>query len=452
MAKSKARDDDTIIDMSANEPQPVEAEQGPKSRAVCMLPSGRMLGVGGVEHWIDSFQSYSRRMPTDIVLPAIGFGGPWFDSEIHPAQASKAGLLPEWIRDARDLMPAANVWASVIFDFGFVGNSAIHQRTQFGDKLDQACPSNEATQTIVKGWLAEVLALGVDGVVIDFTDAMPNASAEGYVDVMAGCFCHQCIRLLKAEGFQADPTDFQGSNSLMKFFLRPDDDGTAHIDPQWEWIEGRDALSLVRRAINRRFILDSDDQANLEQAARGLEYFRARCFANAQSIRAMTEPIRLQGKRSALILGSQAADLSQMTALTPLSERMAADEYWLPDLLEPPEHASALQFLSARSTYNMNSFFEVIETSESILRLAGAQHLIGRILHTSKRLMSNQLSPGGCYVSESLPQYSGFVGVPLGGTDHLDIVQQAAQEADIPTLSPEVLDAIRIVDPNHSRD
>lgn len=445
---------DVTTQVGENVPTVETSIQRRQGRAVCMIASGRMLGVGDVRHWLAKFREYSRRVPSDIVLPAVGFAGPWYDSDVHPAQPSSAGLLPDWIRQARDSNPSAVIWASIIFDFSFLGNEALWLRNQYDDDLAQACATNPATQAVLGELCSEVLNLGVDGIVLDVTDAVPNAGSEQYVEVSAHCFCMHCMDALRRESFPTDRTEYMGSSSLLRFVLRHDDDGTAHIDPPHVWIEQLNATGLIAHARNRRFIHEDDD--DLAGARRCLEYFRARATVMAENLRTICQPMRQAQRRSALILGSHAADLSQMTTLDSLVSAQAADEYWLPDLGSPvpggsASSASTLQFLSSRATYNVNSFFEVVETSAQLLRLGGAQTLIERLFQTSKRLMSNKLSPGAAYVSETLAQYSGFVGIPLGENDHLDIVRQAAAEVKIPTLSDDVLDALRIIDPDRSQ-
>ena len=64
------------------------------------------------------------------------------------------------------------------------------------------------------------------------------------------------------------------------------------------------------------------------------------------------------------MLGSAAADLSQMVTLQALDVAKTADEYWLPDAPSrnnTPGEWQAIQFLSGRSTYSINAFFELVE-------------------------------------------------------------------------------------------
>ena len=64
--------------------QDAPAKFGSAKRAVCLIPSGEMLRLKPVKHWLKRFSDFTRRSATEVVLPAVGFSGPLYDSKVHP--------------------------------------------------------------------------------------------------------------------------------------------------------------------------------------------------------------------------------------------------------------------------------------------------------------------------------------------------------------------------------
>jgi hypothetical protein len=62
----------------------------------------------------------------------------------------------------------------------------------------------------------------------------------------------------------------------------------------------------------------------------------------------------------------------------------------------------------------------------------------------SKRLGANKMFPGAAYVVDKLDQYTGFVGVPLGREDHLQIIERLTTEITGSVLPQGLMDKFRI--------
>jgi hypothetical protein len=425
-------------------------------RAVCYLNSGEMLRLFPVEHWLTRFQEFTRHTPTEVVLPAVGYIGPYYDSGVHPPPRTHDAkyLLPDWIRATREkLGDKVTIWASIIVECGFLDNEALWLRNQYQDNLPQVCITNPITQEVLKDIMLEIISMGgIDGIVLDVVDVYPNTGTSGYVGITATCFCDHCVKALRDKGLKEPREAFVGDDGLIRFVLKiTKAEGAAHIDPPQDWIDQRDARSLVTLSLAREFV--SGDRSTLEaEATRLLKYFDARVKVTAESVRDAFAPARTNNIRTAVVLGSHAADLSQMVTLAALDRVKAADQYWLPDApdrLALPGEWSALQFLSHRSTYYVNNFFEHVEKAQERAML-GADTFLQILLQTSKKLMGNRLGAGPVYVVGKLPQYEGYVGVPLGADDHLTLVRRLASEVTGTVLPPELLEKFRIANPDKS--
>lgn len=420
-------------------------------RAICCIPSGEMILSRPIQHWLKRFADYTRRSATEIVLPAVGVSGPLYDSQVHPfpAKYKRSELLNSWVNESRTLLGAnGTVWGWVLVDGQFLDNNALWQRNQYDQEFSQLCITNPVAQSVLQDLIAEILNLGVDGVVLDLTDAYPNTGSTGFKGVSAHCFCDFCVDQLQLKDFRESKDSFVGEEGLLRLVLRIDDDGAAHIDPPQEWIDQRNRASLVNVSLARKFV--QGDRAALEQdATRLLDYFRARVATTAESVRTVLSIAKKHNARSAVILGSIAADLSQMVTLQALYTAASADEFWVPDAPDRrriPGDWQAVQFLAGRSTYTFNAFFSLVEGARQSIFIAGVEGFLQRLLSTSQRLMSNKLAQGAAYTVDKLEQYSGFVGVPLGEEDHLEIVQRLAREATGAFFPTEVIDRFRVPD------
>lgn len=431
---------------------PVIPLSGSGLSAFCLLPSGEMLRLRPTTHWLKRFSDFTRRSANEIALPAVGFSGPLYDSKVHPFPPtfSPKDLLPNWVKQARDSLGEHScVWGLINIDGGFLDNEALWLRDQYGIELPQMCLVNPVCQEILMEFIREILECGVDGIVIDLTDAYPNSGASGFAGISAHCFCEYCFEGLRLKGFNEPKEAFVGERGLLRLVLRIDSDGTAHIDPPHDWIDNRNSSALITLSLARKFV--EGDRALLEaDATRLLNYLRARVELTADTIRSIFSAARESHKRSAVILGSSSADLTQMVTLQALDAAKAADEYWLPDAPSrktAPGEWTAIQFLAARSTYNFNAFFEVLEDANSRIR-AGTDRFLQMLLITSRRLIGNALSPGAAYTVEKLNQYDGFVGIPLGQEEHSQIVDRVAREMTGDVLPSELLDKLRISNPD----
>jgi len=429
-----------------------------KKRSVCFLSSGEMLRLYPVEHWLKRFQEFTRSTPNEVVLPAVGFIGPYYDSAVHPfpKMYDPKYLLPAWVRGVREKLGSeVPIWATIIVECGFLDNEALWIRNQYRDDLPQICITNPVAQEVLRDFIAEIIDLGgVNGVVLDLTDIYPNSATEGYRGITSTCFCDHCVKALKEKGFKEPREAFVGDAGLVRLVLKISEErGAAHIDPPQEWIDHVDARSLVSFSLAREFV--TGDQGVLElEASRLLRYFDARVKVTAEAVRDTLSAAKAKNVRTAVVLGSHAADLTQMVTLSALDRAKAADEYWLPDA---PDRAAlsgdwcALQFLAARSTYFTNAFFEHVEKAQERVIGYGDQQFMEVLLSTSRQLMSNKLSAGAAYVVQKLPQYDGYVGVPLGTDDHLTLVRRLSSEVTGAVLPPEILENFRIANPDKSR-
>ena len=424
-------------------------------RSICFIPSGEMLRLHPVSHWLRRYEEFTQRVPGEIVLPAVGFSGPLFNSAVHPTPIvfSRSNLLPDWIRSARDEMGEKGVlWGSILMELGFLDNEALWLMDQFGDSLTQACLVNPVVQSIVGDLILELAETGVDGIVLDVTDAYPNSTSAGRVGYLLHCYCDACTDALRLKGFKESKEIFSREPLLGRLMLRSDDDGVAHIDPPQEWLDSRDSNALIALAVARKFV--SEDAEGLQSAAaRLLAYLRARVEVTAEAIRSILSAARSANKRTALVLGDYKADLSQLVTLPALDSAKSADEYWLPFVPERgklPGEWRAAQFLAGRSTYYFNAFFEVVEKAPRRLVLGGPEEFLRELLQASKSLMNNKLGPGAAYTAEKLAQFEGFVGVPLSQDDHIEIVEQLASAATGDVLPPALLDRFRIETSNQA--
>jgi hypothetical protein len=158
-----------------------------------------------VKHWVDRFREFSRRTPTEIVLPALGKQGPTYDSSVHPFPnhfLTATSLLPSWIRDAREIVgEKGSVWVLVDPALEFMKNGSLWLRNQYFDELPQACINNSVVQSVLHDFILELSSIGgIDGIALDLTDAYPNAGTSGYEGIMVHCFCDHCSRDLREMG------------------------------------------------------------------------------------------------------------------------------------------------------------------------------------------------------------------------------------------------------------
>lgn len=430
-------------------PQPM-----PK-RSICCLPSGEMLRLQPVSHWVSRFREMTRRSPTEITLPAVGYSGPLYDSAVSspPARYSIHNRLPAWIRNARDsLGDQGVVWGSILVEGSFLNNESLYLRNQLDYTLGQVCIANPTTRDIYLDLITEVLGLGVDGIVLDIVDAYPNSGAEGHTGVNAHCFCEYCLDELRLKGCHEPIQSFIGNEGLLRLVLRNDDDGTAHIDPPQTWMDQLNVNSLIATSIARRFV-EGDSVLLEKDANRILKYLKARVDVTAEAVRAILKVCRDNNKRSAVILASAACDLTQMTTLQAMDKAKAADEFWLPDApsrKSSPGTWQAVQFLASRSSYYINAFMETVEDANRRLILMGIDKFLVVLQRNSRSLMGNTLTSAGAYAAEKTEQYSGFVGVPLDQESHLAMIDSLTRETTGQVLPRELLERFRIASPSAS--
>jgi hypothetical protein len=424
------------------------------SRRVCVLSSGTMLRAHPVRHWMNRFEEFTQRSANEVVLPAVGFLGPLYDSVVHPVPQSfpKQNLLPQWIAETREALNNEGVvWAIILVELGFLGNDAVALVDQYRDpSLQQVCMVNPVVQDILHTFISELSELGVDGIVLDVTDAYPNAASPERTGFMVHCFCDYCLKRMKMRGVRDAASIFNREPSPARFVLLDHGESTAHIDPPHEWLINRKTEDLVNAAMARKFVEGEDPETSLSDASRLLTYMRARVETTAEAIRDILVVANSAGKRSAVVLGDYKADLSQMVTLPALLDIGGADEYWLPtapDKESMPGDWRAIQFLGARSTYYTNAFFEAVEKAAVRMVREGPDVFLRGLLSASKGLMNNHFGAGAAYTAEHLPQFEGFAGVPLNETDHIEIVEQLASAATGEVLPAALLERFRIATP-----
>lgn len=448
MAKEKTKIDGAVSE-SPDPPTEGTTKVGATNRLILDLGFALMHQTYPVAEWSRRFRQYARRTPSEIVLPAVSFTGPAYDSAVQPPPKSlgSADPLKGWVAASREALgPDSFLWAKIIFDLQFLDTEHLTLRNQFGTPSGQCCPSNPIVQKVVRTFVQELAQHGVDGVVFDLSDCLPSAGAEGLNDgeVSATCFCKYCIDLLEQQGFRDPQGSFLGEHSHFRLALKPGRDGTSHLDPTQEMIDDRDVATLLAQSRSRGFV----DESVLweEKAKRHLEYCDARSRVVAESMRNYTQECNDLGLRSAAILSSVNYDQSQQTTLTALRREEAFGEYWVPDASESYAGSGDLVcYLGARSTYFVNSFFELVETANEYIANRGVEHFLQRLLHFSKQWsIGNRLSPASVFASELSDQYEGCVGIPLFEEEHQRLVALLTEGVTGEVLPEQIQEQFRI--------
>jgi hypothetical protein len=428
-----------------------DAEQGSmptRDRVVLDIGSGYMLKGSTVAQWFDLFRQYARQSPTEIVIPAVGYAGPLFDSQVQSAPAFLGSKDPfrRWVADAREAVgPAGVVWGKVVVHGGFLGLPHLFLRNQFSNELDQVCIVNPIVQEIFSVLTNEILDHGVDGVVFDLTDSAPNAGSNVFDETSIHCFCDSCQPKMRQQGFNLPPMRFAGPSNPLGLTLKNSESGTAHIDPTREMLLNRDYDGLVRVASSRGFVTDALGDP-FDAARVVLDYCEARGRVQAEAIRVLSKPAQDHGKRSAALAGSVDFDQSQQFTLDHLLSASAVDEVWVPDApVTAAGDGVLLCYTGSRATYNLNAFFEVLETANDIIGSFGIDSFLKRLLRVSRRVSTgNGLSPAAVFAARLSPQYSGVVGCPLFEREHRRIVEDLTSDVTGQVLPSQVLEQFRI--------
>lgn len=433
-----------------------------QKRAILHIPHTEMLALKPISEWIAAFKSdkFARTNPTEIVLPAVGLGGPSFQSEVHPyprylepPKDEKSGrytrpfnLLPDWIQECRDINPEMRVWAFINPVYAFLDGEYVRVQDQHGITLDDnMCITNSLIQKMTDVFVDELVAMGVDGVVFDLTDIYPQSGSNMVVGIQNTCFCSYCRDALEAEGFHEGPEIFVGNDNPFRLLLRVDEDGTAHIPVDLEW----PASHLLKVSLARGFIKE-DNEKTQRDAELLLSYIQARSRVVAQSVKRLGQRAREQEKMTAVILGDKSLDLTTMTDMQTLQRYEAAGEFWTPEVDRKyvlQHQVPVCVYLWSRATYSVNAFFETFEDANTILALRGAEEFLARLLARSKRLLGNTLAPANVFTAMLSDEFQGFVGIPLGEQDHISLVNLLSKRATGQILPPQILEAFRITTP-----
>lgn len=433
-----------------------------KKRALLHIPHTEMLALKPIDAWVQAFASekFARTLPTEIILPAVGLGGPSFQSEIHPypryiepPKDTKTGkhirsfeLLPDWIHQCRVINPEIRVWAFVNPVYAFLDGEYTRLLDQHGITLDNnMCITNEVIQKMTDIFVDELVGMGIDGIVFDLTDIYPQSGSNMVVGIQNTCFCPYCLDALAAEGFKQGIDVFVGSQNPFRLVLRVDEDGTAHIPVNIEWTPDH----LVKYSLARGFVKDDNEQTQRD-AKLLMSYIQARARVVAQSVKRLTRRATELEKKNAVILGDKNLDLTTMTDIRTLHSQGAADEFWSPEVERKyvlEQNVQACVYLWSRATYSINAFFEVFEKANRLLALTGADQFLQLLLARSKRLLGNTLAPGNVFTAEMASEFKGYVGIPLSENDHAELVNALSKRATGQILPPEILDAFRITTP-----
>jgi hypothetical protein len=156
--------------------------------------------------------------------------------------------------------------------------------------------------------------------------------------------------------------------------------------------------------------------------------------------------VRSKNGRSAAILGSVNFDQSQQVTLDHLTRDASVDEVWVWDASESMgDTLPLLCYLGSRSSYYLNSFFEVLESPEALLSVVGIDGFLERLQQSLNRASRmNELSPASIFAANLSPQYRGVVGVPVFQNEHLELVEDLTKNVTGSVLPPELLDRFRI--------
>ena len=419
-------------------------------RAVLHIPYEHTLLTQPVEYWIQRFRNVTLREPTEVVLPAISYLGPTFDSSVSgvPRILEAGNRLPDWLRQVRDILGAETpVWGSVTPSMAFMQLQTLMIRDQYGTRFhDQACLTNRVAQGVLGRLTGEMAQIGVSGAVLDCVDITPNSGTnilEG--QLQNACFCNDCLTELKISGWRHGERDFIGPGNISRLVLHLTEDGADFIDAPHAWLRDSDATALLQMSEARGFVTDKDTTRR-EEADRLLQYLRARGKVTATSIRRIGIPIREQGMRYAVILGVDRFDVSQGTDLDFLLDVEAADEYWLPgiDQAEARENSpQILAYLYRRGSYVINNLFEHIAKADETIAEVGIEAYLQRLVKlVAKAARANRLSASTVFAVEASEEYSGFVGVPLGQEDMVRQVEQLTSGTLGQVVPPAVIEQL----------
>ncbi|MFF8290824.1 hypothetical protein ACF068_16575 [Streptomyces sp. NPDC016309] len=401
-----------------------------------------------MSYWVERYRQYVRRSPTEICLPAIVRSGPAFESVVQPPQASLgvSDPLAQWIAEAREAVgPNGVIWGRVLLHFGFTGSEYLFIKDQYDTPGDQICITNRVAQQVVAQMVSEVLDRGVDGIVLDAVNLLPNAGSNilDSNEISVSCFCDHCVTGLRERGFQVRHSDFMGPRNKMRIVLHNTPTGTDHIDPTHDTLRTRDHDRLLSHARARRFVPPDEDWR--EESIALIKYLEARGRLVWESFRALTEPCK--GRvRTAVILGSVDYDQSQQVTAEMMMNSGAVEEIWVPDAkvnVTPP--STLLCYQATRSSYYSNSLFATLERANEIIVAFGIEKFLELLLAHSKSWSSaNKLSPASVYSSSIAPQYSGSVGMPLFEHEHRKLVEDATLRVTGAVLPEALLEQFRI--------
>ena len=426
-------------------------------RSVLHIPSGEMLRGQTIKYWTERFQVTSRKDPTDIVLPAIDYVGPTFDSRVYPysTRLGANNLLPNWIKQTREVLGnSLAIWAYIIPDYGFLQLETLMLQDQYDSHLSQICITNPTVQKITDVFLEEIIDFGVSGIVFDLTDIYPNSGSRAYKGIQNTCFCSYCLKQLELNEWRFKNRPFIGNNNISRFVLQLSETGADHIEAQHEWIADLDTTSLIQLSKARGFVGDED--SSVEDAEKLLRYFSARGKVTAQAVRRLSQVAREKNIATAVILGDEHFDMTQCTDLQSLVKEESISEYWLPAInSDNVQNITCLQYLYGRGGYGLKNFFEVISEADNTIAAIGAQGFIDRLVRATRTSRNNQLNPGAVLAVEFVDTYDGFVGVPISQNDFLQYIE-GLTEGSLGQVVPEdvietLIGQIRIVTPEKSR-
>jgi hypothetical protein len=405
-------------------------------RSVLHVPHSDMLASQTIGYWIDRFVKATKIRPTEVTLPGIDYRGPAFDSQVidFPNTLEEGNLLPDWVREVRNILgDETKVWVSIVTALPFLEVETVMLRDQYGFVLDQACINNETVQKVIDTFIEEMLRYGIDGITLTLADIYPNSGSDSLQGIQNTCFCSYCLSDLKLEGWHYGIQPFL-DNNITRFALRLTETGAIPLEPRYQWIRDTDTNALIQYSRARGFLEEeftAENSTTEVDAARALQYFATRSRVVARAVRRLGETARANDKSVAVILGDEYLDMSTLTDLATLVQVEAADQYWLPainDELLKGKGIDANQYLFARGTYTIDSFFETVASADTTIAMKGVEFFIQRLLKTSSTMTrANKMNTGAILTVRLNDEYSGFVGVPISQTDVVRYVDNLTQ-------------------------
>lgn len=417
-------------------------------RAVCYIPGIDCLVYHRTQHWISRFEHRAEKTPTDVVLPAFASAGASYRST-YATPVERLGdqnTLPHWMEQTRDLLAGAKVWASITVTLPSLSNEMNALRDQWEQPMSDACIVNPHVQEILSSIFHELSEIGVGAVALDMTDAFPNSTSarfpkreDGSRPLQNSCFCTYCLDTLRrATTWEDGAKPFQSwDRSLSRFVLKSataPSDGASWNEVNDLWLANLDGGALAAFADATGFTNDEVDGGR-KDAVTLLRYLSARAKITALTAKRLHESAAKEGLETAIVLGSSSYDMSQNVNLRTLVEHSAADEYWAPSFSPSQQEEGGpvlLRFLATRGSYYLNALFENLDLVTQSRTPEQSDPHYQQLLKNAMALSNrDEFQKGQCAQVELYRGLSGFVGIPFGENDFIDLIDAKAEDGSL---------------------